>query len=181
VCLIPRLRDWIDAHYPGTLLAIGEWNWGADRTVNGALAIADVLGVLGREGVDLAAYWTVPPPGSPGALAFALYTNYDGQGRAFGDVALPARSDAPDDVSAYASRDSASGDLLVMAINKRPDAALSTTFRFDGAVSGGQARLYRYGQDTPQAIRDLGEVVLAGQELALTLPPSSTTLLRVSH
>ena len=31
------------------MLAIGEWNWGAEKTVNGALAIADVLGIFGRD------------------------------------------------------------------------------------------------------------------------------------
>ena len=89
--LIPRLRDWINRYYPGTRLAIGEWNWGADKTMNGALAIADVLGIFGREGVDMAAYWTSPPADSPGARAFAMYTNYDGQGRGFGDQTLAAR------------------------------------------------------------------------------------------
>src|SRR5207302_1739770 len=88
VDLIPRMRDWIAQYYPGTRLAINEWNWGADKTMNGAVAIADVLGIYGREGVDMAAYWTSPPPGSPGASAFAMYTNYDGQGHGFGDVAI---------------------------------------------------------------------------------------------
>src|SRR5207248_4089884 len=46
VRLIPRLREWVDHGYPGTMLAIGEWNWGAEKTVNGALAIADVLGIF---------------------------------------------------------------------------------------------------------------------------------------
>ena len=181
VYLIPRLRAWVEQHYPGTGLAIGEWNWGADKTVNGALAIADVLGIYGREGVDLAAYWRLPAPGSPGALAFALYRNYDGRGSGFGDLALPAGSDAPDDVATYASLDSASGDLLVVAINKRPDAALETTFRLDGFIPAGTARLYRYGQDDPGAIRDLGELPVAGQDVSLTLPPWSITLLRVAR
>ena len=51
--LIPRLQDWINRYYPGTRLAIGEWNWGAETTMNGALAIADVLRIFGCEkGVD---------------------------------------------------------------------------------------------------------------------------------
>jgi hypothetical protein len=179
VQLIPRLREWIDRYYPGTLLAIGEWNWGAERTMNGALAIADVLGIFGREGVDLAAYWTTPPRRSPGALAFALYTNYDGRGGAFGDLALSTSSDAPDDVAAYGSIDIRTGDLVIVAINKRPDVDLLTTFHLEGFVPSGQARLYRYGEDDPLAIRDLGDVNGVGRELSLTLPRSSITLVRV--
>jgi hypothetical protein len=181
VRLIPRLREWVDRFYPGTRLAIGEWNWGADQTVNGALAIADVLGIFGREGVDLAAYWTVPPRGSPGALAFALYTNYDARGGAFGDLALPVSSNAPNDVAVYASLDSRSGDLVVVAINKRPDVDLPATFQMNGFVPSGLARLYRFGQDNPLVIQDLGGINGMGEVLSLALPRSSITLVRVGH
>ena len=50
--------------------------------MNGALAIADVLGIYGREGVDAAAYWRNPPVGSPGCFAFKMHGNYDGAGLA---------------------------------------------------------------------------------------------------
>ncbi|HRJ42652.1 MAG TPA: glycoside hydrolase family 44 protein, partial [Caldilineaceae bacterium] len=45
VRLIPRMREWVDANYPGTKLAIGEYNWGGLESINGALAQADVLGI----------------------------------------------------------------------------------------------------------------------------------------
>ncbi|MBI4493232.1 MAG: hypothetical protein HY690_10625 [Chloroflexi bacterium] len=179
VRLVPRLREWVDRSYPGTLLAIGEWNWGAEETMNGALAIANVLGIFGREGVDLAAYWTVPPAGSPGALAFALYTNYDGRGSGFGDLALAATSDTPD-LAVYASLDSASGDLVLLALNQRPDVDLSATLHLDGFAPSSSAHLYRYAQADPTAIHTLGQVALQGQELSLTLPSYSITVVRVA-
>src|SRR5690606_5167934 len=46
VRLIPRMRDWIAAEYPGTKTAITEYNWGGLEHVNGALAQADVLGIF---------------------------------------------------------------------------------------------------------------------------------------
>ena len=182
VFLIPRLRAWRDRFYPGTRLAIGEWSWGAETTVNGALAIADVLGIFGREGVDLAAYWTFPPPGSPGAWAFRMYTNYDGQGSSFGDQILAATTDAPQDVAVYASRDSASGDVLIVAINKRSDADVPTTIHVNGLTStrrSSTSQLYRYGRDDASAIHPLGEVASPGSGLTLTLPAYSISLLRV--
>jgi len=48
VRLIPRMRDWVNVNYPGTRLAITEYNWGALDHINGALAQADVLGIFGR-------------------------------------------------------------------------------------------------------------------------------------
>ena len=119
------MHEWIDQYYPGTALAINEWNWGADETVNGALAIADVLGIFGREGVDMAAYWTYPPVGSPGAQAFRVFTNYDGAGGGFGDQSLPVTTSVdPDDVSVFANLDTLTDDVVLVAINKRPEAVI---------------------------------------------------------
>ena len=78
--------------YPGTKLAITEYNWGALDHVNGALAQADVLGIFGREGLDLATLWDPPTASEPGAYAFRMYRNYDGAGGRFGDVAVQAAS-----------------------------------------------------------------------------------------
>jgi hypothetical protein len=178
VDLIPRLRAWIDQYYPGTRLAIGEWNWGADNTMNGALAIADVLGIFGREGVDMAAYWTSPRPASPGAQAFTLYTNYDGRGSTFGDLALPAVSSSPDDVAVFASRDSASGDTLVMVLNHRPDVALTTTLQLAGLGGPTYAQVYRLDASAPDVQYD-GSLQMNAGELRLSLPAESISLIRV--
>ena len=80
VRLIPRMRDWVASNYPGTKLAITEYNWGALDHINGALAPADALGIFGREGLDLATLWAAPDPDQPGAFAFRMYRNYDGPG-----------------------------------------------------------------------------------------------------
>ena len=65
VRLIPRMRDWVNANYPGTKLAVTEYNWGGLESINGALAQADVLGIFGREGLDLATIWGPPSTGQP--------------------------------------------------------------------------------------------------------------------
>jgi len=66
VNLISRIKQLLVEHYPGTKLFISEWNRGAHKTISGALAIADILGVFGREDVYLANYWRYPDQGSPG-------------------------------------------------------------------------------------------------------------------
>ena len=178
VQLVPRMRALIDRFYPGTRLGIGEWNWGADQTMNGALAIADVLGIYGREGVYLAAYWTSPPPGSPGAFAFAMYTNYDGLGHGFGDQSLAASSDHPDAVSAFGSRDTATGDLLLLLANQRDDADISATLLVDGLAPTGQVQVFRYGAADPAAIRQVATELDGGE---IVLPRTSLTLVRLSR
>lgn len=115
VQLVPRMRALIDAHYPGTAFGLTEWNWGAEDELSGGLAVADVLGILGREGVDVATYWTAPEPGTPAAEAFRVYRS----GVPFGDEALPVYADDADRLGVYAAR-TASGELTVVVVNKDP-------------------------------------------------------------
>ena len=53
VRLIPRVKEWVDQYYPGTKIGITEYNWGAEAHINGATSQADVLGIFGREGLDI--------------------------------------------------------------------------------------------------------------------------------
>lgn len=142
VYFIPRLQAIIDEHYPGTPLFISEWNFGGDTDINGAIVIADVLGIYGREGVYAAAYWRNPPPGSPGVFGFAMHGNYDGAGTRFGGQVVPVESSAPADVTAYAALDADAGLVRVMLINKDPDEDHEVAF--DGVVTGPVDR-FTYG------------------------------------
>jgi hypothetical protein len=118
VQLIPRMQDWVDTYYPGTKLAISEYNWGALDHINGALAQADVLGIFGRDGLDLATLWDPPTSTQPGAYAFRMYLNYDGNGNTFGDTSVSATSADQSQLSIYAATRSGDGALTLMVINK---------------------------------------------------------------
>ena len=52
--LIPRMKNWVALYYPGTRTGITEYNWGGEGNINGATTQADILGIFGREGLDLA-------------------------------------------------------------------------------------------------------------------------------
>jgi hypothetical protein len=179
VRLIPRLHEWVDRYYPGTRIAIGEWNWGGEQSMSGALAVADVLGIFGREGVDMASYWTAPPLGSPTAQAFGMYTNADGQFHTFGDSTVAARSDAsPNYLTVYASIDVASDDLSLVVLNKQSrDVSASINL---GASIGARAELLllRPGAAGP---RRLPDVPIAGGDLLLQLPGTSIAFIYVAR
>lgn len=173
--LIPRMKQLIDERYPGTRLGISEWNWGADETMNGALAIADVLGILGREGVYFAAYWRYPPLESPGARAFSLYTNYDGQGSRFEGTALPVRLTTPEAIGAYAALDEVTGTMRLMLVNRQPDVAEPLRILFEGFEPAGAVTQYRYDESNPAIMQ--ADVESEAGEIGVTLPPYSVTLL----
>jgi len=117
--LLPRVRDKIAAHYPGTDIAITEWNYGGGGHISGGVAAADVLGIFGREGVGVAAYWALGSDESFANAAFRAYRNFDGQGSAFGDTSIYASSSDVATATSYASFDAANpARVVIVAINK---------------------------------------------------------------
>ena len=88
------MKEIIEAHYPGTPLLISEWNFGAESDMNGALAIAEVLGIYGREGVYAAAYWRNPPSAAPAGSPSRCTATTTAPGARFGGrVCRPRASD----------------------------------------------------------------------------------------
>jgi Glycoside hydrolase family 44 len=173
VNLLPRLKSWINTEYPGTGIAITEYGWGGEKDASGAVALADVLGIFGREGVSLAAYWTYPPPDSPTGAAFRLYRNFDGKGGTFGDRSLPTRVNQAG-VSAFAARHSGTGETDVVLVNESQDASAHISLRVSGLGSGhADEFLVRPGSSS---ISEL-PADLSGP---IVLPPLSISLVRVS-
>lgn len=180
VYLIPRMQELIANHYPGLRLGISEWNWGAEQDMNGALAIADVLGIYGREDVYFAAYWTYPAMGSPGFYAFRLYSNYDGRGSRFGGadggISVQALSSDAGRMSSHAAIDQAGDRLYLMLINKDRESAVRTQIAIDGFTYQPQVELYQYGANHLEAILP-GTATVQTEELRVILPAYSITLL----
>lgn len=78
----------IDTYYPGTKLAISEYNFGSGDTVAGAVAEVDGLGVFATNGVSMATLWDTANGSIYPYLGINLYTDYDGKGSDFGDTLL---------------------------------------------------------------------------------------------
>lgn len=117
--LLPWIQAKIDAHYPGTKLAFTEWNYGAGNHISGSLAVADVLGIFGRYGVSLAAYWPLIEDEAFAYAAFRAFRNFDGQGGAFGDTSIAASTSDVNTTSVYASLDRDNpARTVIVAINK---------------------------------------------------------------
>jgi uncharacterized protein (TIGR03437 family) len=172
---IPRLRDLVAQNYPGTRIAITEYNWGALDNINGALAQADLLGIFGREGLDLAALWGPPKPTDPGAFAFKIYRNYDGIGGAFGETGVQASSGDQGQLAVYASVRT-DFSLTAVVINKTNN-DLSSPLTLANFQAGPRASVWRYSGAKLDAIVAQPDVPLAGGSLATVFPANSITLL----
>lgn len=180
VYLIPRMREWVQTYYPGTKLSISEYNWGGLEHINGALAQADILGIFGREQLDMAMLWAALDADQPYAYAFRLYLDYDGLGSQFGEVSVHAESSDLDRVSIYAAQRMSDGAATIMVINKSGTAITSELLVNDEGLFG-TASSYVYSAAHLDAIILGAEYPWNGDGYSLTLPPESITLLVAPH
>ena len=171
--LIPRVKGWINQYYPNTQLAINEYSWGAEGNINGATAQADVLGIFGREGVDMACRWEAPATGSPVANAFKMYRNYDGKKSTFGENSISASVTNPDNIAAFASLRNADGTMTVIVINKVTSSA-SLQLTLNNFTAGPTAQAWQL--KSTNVITRLADVNVGGPTLTASVPAQSITL-----
>jgi len=174
VRLVPRLREWVGAYYPGTKTAVTEYNWGAEGHINGATAQADILGIFGREGLDMAARWTTPASSTPTYKAMKMYRNYDGARSTFGDLSVGASGPDPDVLSSFAALRSSDGALTIMAISKALSGSTAVSVNLTGFSAGSTAQVWQL--DGANSIRRLADAPVAGGVFSQSVPPQSITL-----
>jgi PKD repeat protein len=178
VMLIPRLRSWANTYYyAGTPIGVTEYNWGAEPYINGATTQADILGIFGREGLDLAARWTTPDATTPTYKAIKIYRNYDGNKSTFGDVSVSATGPNPDNVAVFAAQRTSDSALTVMVISKYLSGATPVSINLANFTPAGTAQVYQL--TSANAITRLADLTLSGATAAFTAPAQSITLLEL--
>jgi len=176
VMLIPRLRNWVNTYYDsGTPIGITEYNWGAEGAINGATTQADLLGIFGREGLDLATRWTTPDASTPTYKAIKIYRNYDGNKSGFGDVSVSASGPNPDNVAAFAAQRTSDSALTVMVISKYLSGTTPVSIGLNNFSSNGTAQIYQL--TSTNAISRLTDLSLNGSTASFVAPAQSITLL----
>lgn len=173
VRLVPRMKEWVAQYYPNTPIGLTEYSWGADNHINGATAQADVLGILGREGMDMATRWVVPETNTPTYNAIKIYRNYNGQRAAFGETSVAASAPNPDEVSAFAAERSADGALTVMVINK-VTVSKQVTVNLTGFTGAGTAQVWQL--TSANQISRLSDASVNNNAVSATVPAQSITL-----
>jgi hypothetical protein len=143
--LLPRMKEWVDRNYPGRGISIGEWNFGGEKDITGALATAEALGRFAQFGVTSAFYWTAPPAGSPSRMGFLAYRNFDGKGGRFLDWYVPAASS--EGASVFASRDQSGKHLVLVMINMDPDTQLNAEIDLSSCGIAESHQVYSYARD----------------------------------
>jgi len=160
----------VEENYPGTKLSIGEYNFGGEKHISGALALAEALGRFTQTPLlESAFYWNYPPVDSPAFWAFRAYRNYDGKGEAFREISLPTKAQAP--ASFFASRDAAGEHVVAVALNLDGKQAVPVETKLDGCKPIVSRRVFRYTATTPSLVP-----LTEGDTAADLLPPWSITV-----
>ena len=173
--LIPRLKNWVNTYYPGTPTAVTEYNWGAEGDINGATTQADIFGIFGREGLDMATRWTTPDATTPTYNAIKMYRNYDGQKSSFGDTSVLDSVPNPDNLSSFAAVRSSDGALTIMLVNKVLSGNTPVTVNLANFAGAGQAHVWQL--TSANTINQLADLGYSGNSLSLTVPQQSITML----
>ncbi len=176
IALLPRMHRWVDKYYPGTRLAITEYNWGGLDTLDGALAEADVLGIFGRERLNLATLWGPPKPSDPGAFAFRIYRNYDGKGGRYGDIWVRSGSADQGKLAVYGAVRSSDHALTLVVINKT-GGDLTSALMLTGLHPAARAHVFRYSAADLKAIVPAPDQTVGPTGWTATYPANSLTLL----
>jgi hypothetical protein len=175
--LIPRIREKLDANYPGTGLAITEWNYGGGKHISGAIASADVLGIFGREGVGVACNWGFGADEVYMRAAFRAYRNYDGAGGHFGDTSVTATTSDIEATSVYASVESTAPDrVVIVAINKRTY-PVTATLAVTHASSFQSADVFTLTSAGPNLVPAAGIAATAANQFQYVMPAQSVSVL----
>jgi hypothetical protein len=185
----PHIQGWINSTYPGTGICVSEYNvsndggnGGTPDATSGAQE-ADILGMYGRLGYRVAAYWTTLVSGTthlPVYNAMAMYRNYDGQGGRFGSYSIGTASPNPA-VNVYASSDSPTNPtkVWVMLVNVSGAAQNGLAITLQNFTPTGSAAVY---QMTGGAAPAGGAAfpITNGGITGVSLPSNSAALLVMS-
>jgi len=167
--LIPMAQSWIAKNYPGTKLAFSEYNWGGQENINGAVAQADILGIFGSYGLDMATLWGPPDPTTqvPGLMAYEIYRNYDGKKSMFGNMALASTSANQGTLSVYSALRTSDNAITIVVINKTYG-SLTSSVSLANFTPTGAAQAWLYSNANIAGI-------VAQPAVTLTSPPAGST------
>ncbi|MDB4883858.1 MAG: hypothetical protein JWL95_2624 [Gemmatimonadetes bacterium] len=149
--ILPRLQRSIAQFYPGTKLAVTEYDFGGKNTISGGLAQADVLGSFGQQGVYIATIWGLGSGDQFAIAGFKLYRDYDGKRGTFGGTSVRATSGDPSTVSVYASIESADASVVhLIVLNKSGKDSLTAKMQLTGGTSLSSGQVWGFGGTSAQ-------------------------------
>ncbi len=177
--LLPRLQSNIDANYPGTKLAITEYNYGGGSHISGGIAEADVLGIFGRDGVYAANEWALASNESFIGAAFQMYRNFDGANGTFGATSVSASTSDVAASSVYASVDPSNPNVMTLVVINKSSAPLTSVMALAGVSPNATAKIYQLTSASASPVAAGQTTVANPSSFSYTMPAYSVSTIRI--
>jgi hypothetical protein len=171
--LIPRLKQSVNTYNPGTKLAITEYSYGGTDHVSGGIAMADVLGIFGKNGVYMANYWkTVSLEKSQYSSAAAkIFNNYDGKNAKYGNTSVKTETSDTENSSVYGSvYTDSDNNLHLIAINKNFDFDMDAVINIAGSTNYTSAKVWAFDSASSAITERQGVATINGNTFTLNIP-----------
>jgi len=170
--ILPRLQRSIAQYYPGTKLAITEYDFGGKTVISGGLAQADVLGAFGKNGVYLATIWGIGNGDSYAIAGFKLFRDYDGQNGKFGSTSVRTSAGDVARVSVYAAIDgSDDSEVHLILINKDRSDTTNAAVTLTGGATYTSGQVWGFGPSGAQITSRAPVSGISGNGFSYPVPP----------
>lgn len=149
--VLPTIWESIDTYYPGTKLALTEYNFGGGNHISGAVAQADALGVFAENDVYVSNLWAVNSNFDYQLSAIDLYTNYDGNGSSFGDTLVESDTSDMEKATSYAAIDGTDESRVTLVLtNKSLTDTQNATITLNSGADYSSAKVYGITGDSSE-------------------------------
>lgn len=176
--IIPMVQASIRMYYPGTKLSFSEYNFGGGDHISGGIAQADVLGVFGEQGVYMACLLPDSENFDYQKAGINLYTNYDGNGASYGNIAVYTDNGGDTMSSVYASvEDGDDSALRIVLINKNESTEKSASVTISSDIDYSNARVFYFDEDSAEILCSDEAVTVEDNRFLFTMAPKTVYLL----
>lgn len=176
--IIPMVQASIRMYYPGTKLSFSEYNFGGGDHISGGIAQADVLGVFGEQDVYMACLLPDKENFEYQKAGINLYTNYDGNGASYGNIAVYADNGGDTMSSVYASVEELDDSALrVILINKNEATEKSAAVSIASDVDYSGARVFYFDEESSEIRCAEDEITVTDNKFEFTMVPQTVYLL----
>lgn len=169
--ILGTINKSIDTYYPGTKLAVTEYDFGGGKTIAGAIAEIDVLGTFIKNNVYFATLWAEKVPYQYSAIN--MFTNFDGKGTSFGDTLISAETDDYVKSTAYAGVNGEKRDeVSVIVTNKSQTQTEKAVISLENTdIEYKNAAVYMLTGDSSDIVHKLSIEKIDDNTLVCELPP----------
>lgn len=169
--ILTKMKESIDKYYPGTKLAVTEYDFGGGNSIAGAIAEVDALGTFANNDVYYATLWADDVPYQYSAIN--LFTNYDGEGSEFGNTLIESKTDDYIKSTCYASlQDGDKGEVTVILTNKDQKKSENAVIDLKGAdTEYKNAAVYILSGETEEIIHTVSYDEIKNNKLTVEIPP----------